>query len=120
MIPEIKNISVITITDEVSLTDFKPSNTDEFEFTLRLLIGPKGMDGEESFDVTVCTPKWLQNNMSRNDVIIAHHYMIMMNFNVFLIQVRIENFVSSCSGKDWNECAMKLSRLGAWEFEDYH
>ena len=119
MKPEIKSISVITINDEVPFRDYIPANLDDFNVTLRLYAGPEGLEGEESFDIIICTPKWLLANNIDNDVIIARHHMIVFKYDYARIRSAIESFLKKCSGKDWNECALKLSRLGFWEFEDY-
>ena len=31
----------------------------EFSLLARMIVGPPGAPGEESFDVTLCTPEWL-------------------------------------------------------------
>jgi hypothetical protein len=36
-----------------------PDDPAEFSFLARMIVGPPGTPGEESFDVTVCSPEWL-------------------------------------------------------------
>ena len=36
-----------------------PAEPASFSFWLRLIVGPKDGPGEESFDLTVCSPEWL-------------------------------------------------------------
>ena len=45
--------------DVVDLATFVPPDTDDFGFLLQLIVGPAGSEGEESFDLVVCTPKWI-------------------------------------------------------------
>jgi hypothetical protein len=45
--------------DIENLETFKPDNHDNFAFLLQLFIGPAELDGEESFDVEVCTPQYI-------------------------------------------------------------
>jgi len=102
-----------------SLPDFKPSDPDSFCFLLQLMVGPEFEDGEESFDIQVCTPKWILENHRREDVIIGRHYLLVMEYNYERIQQIISTFCSTCHGATWEEIAEKLGRLGKWEFEDY-
>ena len=113
---EIKYIHSPDIED---LATYRPIDNESFSFLLQVVAGPEGSDGEESFDITVCTPKWLLENRNNDDIIIARHNIIMFKYDWLKLVERIENFVRGCIGADWNECALKLSRLGYWEFEDY-
>lgn len=86
---------------------------------LRLIVGPKGEDGEESFDVEICTPKWLLSKHNKEDVINGRHKLIVLEYNSDRIQNYINKYVQTCYGNTWKDVAAKLSRLGYWEFEDY-
>jgi len=116
MIPEIKSFHSADIEN---LESYKPEKSDNFGFSLELFIGPKGEADEESFEVTVCTPKWLIFTHNMDDVLIIRHYIIVFTYDFANIKNKIQRFIGRCHGKDWNECALKLSRLGHWEFEDY-
>ena len=45
--------------DISDLRTYRPERPDEFGFLLQVFAGPEGQEGEESFGVVVCTPKWL-------------------------------------------------------------
>jgi len=45
------------------------------------LVGPKDQPGEESFDVEVCTPKFLLNRYGREEVIIGRHFLIVFEYD---------------------------------------
>ena len=113
---ELKRVHSPDIQD---LEQFVPESPDKFGFLLQAMIGPKDMDGEESFDIEVCTPKWLEERYDLEDVVIGRHHLIVREYNYGRLVKAIENFISQCSGKNWNEVAEKVSRLGMWEFEDY-
>jgi hypothetical protein len=83
------------------------------------MIGPAGGDGEESFDIEVCTPKWIEKNLGVNEVLIGVHHLVVREYNYQKIVLAIEKFLLSCSGANWNEVSKKVSRLGFWEFEAY-
>ena len=83
------------------------------------MIGPKGLEGEESFDIQVCTPKWLSEHHEGTDILLGRHHLIMFEYSYERLVDYISAFCSECSGQTWQEVAAKLSRLGRWEFEDY-
>ena len=113
---EIKSIYSLEIDD---LPNYIPSDPEAFSFQLRLIAGPESEPGEESFDIQVCTPKWLLENHRREDIIIGRHYLIVMEYNYERILRFINKFLLRCEGSTWTEVAEKLGRLGFWEFEDY-
>lgn len=98
---------------------FSPKDKSHFSISLRLILGPKGEEGEESFDITVCSPSWISKNLGDNDVFSGRHHLFIKEYDYQKIITFIDNFVSNCTGENWNELGLKLSRLGYWEFEDY-
>ncbi|OLU22201.1 hypothetical protein BVH03_25295 [Pseudomonas sp. PA15(2017)] len=105
--------------DIYDLENYKPESPTSFNFLLQAMIGPAGEDGEESFDIDVCTPKWIEENCEQDVVLIGRHYLIVREYNYKKIDEFIRKFLLSCVGEDWNEVANKVARLGFWEFEDY-
>lgn len=116
MKPELKRLHSPDIDD---LKNFFPSESDDFGFLLQIMVAPEGVDGEESFDVEVCTPKWLEKTHSQAPIISGRHLLIVREYNYHKILNFIKEYLSDCSGKDWLAVAEKISRLGKWEFEDY-
>lgn len=106
--------------DVDDLSTYRPKASDEFCFLLQVIAGPEDLDGEEAFDVVVCTPKWIANNQKRSDLVVGRHYLIVLEYNYERILRFIEDYCSSCEGNSWPEVAERLGRLGKWEFEDYH
>jgi hypothetical protein len=116
MIPEIKELHSPDIYDLIS---YEPFPEDSFCFLVQLIAGPQGQEGEESFDVMICSPKWIMENVKEDEPLIGRHYLIMKKYNFDLLWYTIQSYCKLCEGKIWIECAEKLSRLGKWEFEDY-
>lgn len=112
---EIKTIVSLDIDD---LSNYVPK-TDDFSFLLRVIVGPENSEGEESFDITVCTLQWLQKQLNHIDVMMGRHHLIVKDYDYEKILDAIYRYVESCEGDNWNEVALKLSCLGYWEFEDY-
>ena len=105
--------------DAYNLEKFKPQDPTKFSILIQAMIGPEGKEGEESFDIEVCTPRWLEDAFNEGDVIIGCHYIIVMEYNFQKIDRAIRDYIDMCTGKDWCEIAGKLSCLGKWEFEGY-
>ncbi|MEF2277661.1 immunity 8 family protein [Deinococcus sp. YIM 134068] len=101
------------------LQDYWPETEGNFGFSLRLMIGPEGSDAAESFDVFVCTPDWLKQEHADEKYVWGRHMLIVLEYDAALIKRAVERHVSRCLGTDWSEIARRLSRFGAWEFEDY-
>jgi hypothetical protein len=105
--------------DILELSSYQPEVDDSFGFLLQVLVGPKEGEGEESFDVFVCTPEWLKRNHNRTDLIVGRHYLIIFEYNYDRLLRYLDEYCSRCSGETWQEIAEQLGRLGKWEFEDY-
>jgi hypothetical protein len=44
------------------------SNSAEFAILVQIIASPAGSSGEESFDVTVCSPAWLVGQLVRPEI----------------------------------------------------
>lgn len=105
--------------DIYDLENYRPENAESFAFLLQAMVGPEGKEGEESFDIEVCTPKWLEETYKLDDVIVGRHHLIVREYSYERIVNTIRDFLQLCSGENWSEVAEKVARLGKWEFEDY-
>jgi hypothetical protein len=91
----------------------------EFAILLQIMAGPEGSPGEESFDVTLCTPAWIKNQVEREGVITGRHLLIIADYDYGQVNGYISRYLTTCTGNTWQEVAAKIARLGHWEFEDY-
>jgi hypothetical protein len=115
--PKIKRIYSTDISD---IENFCPENPENFSVHLRLMIGPQDSTGEESFDINICTPNWINENLiSREGMVFGYQMFIVKNYVFSKIKERLDLFCNGCTGSSWGECALKLSRIAFWEFEDY-
>ena len=106
--------------DVPDLSSYEPERDDDFGFLLQILAGPNCGEGEESFDVIVCTPRWLERTHDRADVVPGRHHLIVFEYNYERLIRAIASMCELTEGSSWREVAEKLARLGRWEFEDYH
>jgi hypothetical protein len=104
--------------DVPDLAEWTPS-TDDFAVGVRLLVGPDGEEGEESFDLTVCSAGWLAARVRDEFIWDARHHLAVEHFDYRRLADYLQRRVEACQGSSWDEVSEKLARLGHWEFEDY-
>jgi len=105
--------------DTVDLRSYVPSDPSSFCLLLQIIAGPDDAPGNESFDVILCTPKWLLAEHSVHDVVSGRHMLLVFEYDFERIYSYLKSHVENISGHDWNDVASQLSRIGKWEFEDY-
>ena len=116
MKPRIKGVSSPDVGD---LESYHPDDPENFRFLMQLFIGPDGADGFESFDIVVCTPDWIKQNLGKEEILLGRHHVIVQTYDYKRLMQRIEKYLLHCTGDTWREVAEKVGRLGKWEFEDY-
>lgn len=104
---------------DADLDVYYPDDPENFSLFLQLMIGPEGEDSEESFDILICTPKWILDNKKLEGVVLGRHMMIVFEYDFSIIKSVIFEQCQKCVGFDWQEISTKLSRFAHWEFEDY-
>lgn len=114
---KLKEIYSLELTNP--LEEFWPEDESNFGISVRLMIGPEDGAGSESFDILVCTPDWIKSQYSEEKCVWGRHMLIVLEYDFDLIRRQIEGYIAGCTGEDWLTIARKLSRMGAWEFEDY-
>jgi hypothetical protein len=105
--------------DITDLDAHVPPDPTNFGFLLQVMAGPQGASGEESFDLEVCTPEWIAERLRIDNVLMGRHHLIVADYDWNWISAFITNWVGNCEGETWREVALKVGRLGHWEFEDY-
>lgn len=94
----------------------------EFSLLARMIVGPQDAPGEESLEVTVCTPEWLTVQCRAHDGIYNPHHHVVVTLNDFhrqTLRAWLEAQVRAVEAPTWAEVGERLGRLGYWEFEDY-
>ncbi|MGP3591081.1 immunity 8 family protein [Vagococcus sp. WN89Y] len=109
----LKNIS----NDDHDLDKFYPEDENSFSIRLLLRIGSENSVGADNFDLHVCTPEWLCKHQWLPELM--RHTLLVRKYDLDEITKTITNYIDQCEGSDWMEIAQKLSRVFAWEFEDY-
>ena len=102
-----------------NLESYSPDQPDNFSFLLQAMVGSSDGEGEESFDLVVCTPQWMIERYKSDDVLLGLHKIIVLEYDYRRLRGFIEKFLMRCSGKNWDEVASKVSLLGHWEFDGH-
>jgi hypothetical protein len=96
-----------------------PQDTQKFSVLVRAVVGPRGDEGEESFDINVCTPLWLEEQVEREGFVLGTHRLFVKTYDTAQIKELITKFIERYSGDSWQDVAEKISRIGHWESEEY-
>ena len=113
---------------QLKFLDFEPDPSNlsgdpaEFAFGARMIVGPPDSPGEESFDITVCTPEWLATKCRAQGGLDdpRHHLVVTLDtFDQRTLRTWLDARVRAVEAPTWHEIGERLGRLGYWEFEDY-
>ena len=94
-----------------------PKDPLNFCFLIEAMIGADDSEGEDIFNIEVCTPEWLRSHWSNESILMGR--LIVLEYDLNRIIAYISDYCGRCQGESWNEVAVKLAKLGAWEFEGY-
>lgn len=109
--------SLVTVEHE-PVSTVQPRD-EAFRVSLRALVGPLGLPGEESFDFDVCSPAWLCAKLDSASMMQGRFLLIAHHFDPQRIEDYVRQRIGEASGEDWPEVAGKIARWAHWEFEDY-
>jgi hypothetical protein len=116
MKPQLKRVHSPDVNDVAS---YVPPDPGRFGVLVQLMIGPEGHEGEESFDVVLCTPRWLAEKLEQTEVLDLRHHLLMASWTWASALDYFERFLAEIDAPSWPEVAAIVGRLGRWEFEDY-
>jgi hypothetical protein len=74
---------------------FVPDDFEDFSCTFTLRIGTANEDGEDLFNLTVCSPKWLARAVQQDGFIWGRHDLIVPEYNLMAITAILTKFVGS-------------------------
>jgi hypothetical protein len=101
-------LSVLTIESEPveSLTVADPLDMGEW---LRVMAAPEGSPGEESFDLIVCTPRWLEREVDRRGPIVGRHHLIVREWDPAQIAEVVTQLFESSTAENWTELEFRFN-----------
>jgi len=85
--------------DVYNLEDFTPSDPDDFAFLLQAFFGSDDGPGDESFDIMVSTPRWLEYEVrEHNGILMGRHYLIIDHYNFGRLKRFLVDYAEKCTG----------------------
>ena len=103
----------------VNLEHWEPE-AEEFGFKVVLFIGAEDDAKCDAFDAYVCTPGFFASHMADDQLVSGQYIFFVKNFDYMKFRTCIEEYLRRCEGESWREVAKKVSRIGAWEFDDFN
>ena len=100
------------------LENWSPGD-EPFGIFVQAMIGPSDGPGEESFNLTVCTPEWFAAHKMGNGIVMGSRTLFVSRYDYRMIKAYLERAAQRAEGNSWREIAEGLSWLGEWEFENY-
>ncbi|MEU4218077.1 Imm8 family immunity protein [Actinoplanes sp. NPDC026623] len=90
-----------------------PADPSEFALLARMIVGPPDTPGEESFDVTVCSPEWLAKTCREvGGIYHARHHLVVSveDFDVRVLRAWLTARVREVEADTWSEIGERLGR----------
>lgn len=84
-----------------------------------MYVGPQGEPGEERFQLTVCTPSALADQLRQHPFLIGRHWLFVPELHPAEVAKWLSDRIAVLEAPTWTELAEKIGRIGEWEFEDY-
>jgi hypothetical protein len=104
---------------DIDLETFTPDICDNFGFLLEVFVGFEGENGEECFDMFICTPKWIEQHYSKQTVLVGLHTIMVQEYNFERIKSAIEEMFHT-SGATWKNAIKDLRYYGLSEHDFKH
>lgn len=104
---------------DVDLDSYVPLDLRNVGVLVQIMVGPENVSGEESFDIVVCTPRWLETWVAEDGPLIGRHHLIVDRWDYARIRLYLTTLVEGVDAPSWEELASRLGRFAKWEFEDY-
>ena len=106
------------------IPEFAPEDPSYFAVRLQVFVSDVQDGAPDSFDVTVCSPKWLADNLGQFErqspgaecVVIGHGLWLQEQWDAEAIAKTIRTLVASVAGDDWRDLANWLGRYIPWEY----
>jgi len=105
--------------DIAELESYRPEDGQSFNISITAFIGPADGPGEEMFQFTVCTAEWMHANPPPKGFQFMRSTILLSRWDYSTLERALTDLCAHTSADDWPTLAMRLSRYGHWEYEDY-
>lgn len=104
---------------DCDLETYVPDDPVDVGVLVQIIVGPADGPGDESFDVLVLTPQWLQRWIAEVGPVLGRHHLFVNAFDWPMIKTLLTFAVERETASSWAELGDRIGRIGKWEFEDY-
>lgn len=104
---------------DADLDTFRPADPADFAVLVQAMLAPENSEGEESFDVLVCTPAWLARTAATAGPVVGRHHLVVNAWDRDVVLHALTEEFTAVTADSWADLAARLGRIGKWEFEDY-
>lgn len=102
----------------VDMESYAPADPFNFSLDLELTVSIEGQGiASERFDIEVCTPSWVENDLTSIDCISGSGKLFVRCYSYRAIRMFIDRYVESCKGKTVEDVLRRVGLLGDWESE---
>lgn len=72
-----------------------------------MLIGPQDSPGDETFQITVCTPQAITALLDRDGVVVGHHLLLVSDIDPAKIEAFLHDRLRRLDGNSWGDLARR-------------
>ena len=80
-------------------------------------VGVAGTTGADTFYFSVCTRKWLEEELERKSIVFGHGRIIVETFDWDVVSEAIEGLVRGIEAATWEQAVEKLRLVASWDRE---
>jgi hypothetical protein len=102
-----------------SLGDFEPADPSAFGLFVQAAIGPVDGEGEEVFDLMVCSPVWLAAQPFEKGYRWGRGKLLTLRWDPQIVERAVRDICLRSEGEDWAAIARRLAQVMDWEFSGY-
>lgn len=122
----------MTIGRSRRVDEFMPADPEHFGVDVKVFIGTAGTGTSDSFDILVCSPSWMAEQVTAGDwlrlrrgaprviseaVAVGSGVWLMRRWDSTELKSALHALCAACSpGPDWGSVASRISRVAPWEF----
>jgi Immunity protein 8 len=101
---------------------FVPDDPDCCCLWVMAFIGPDGEPGHDTYQIGVCTPRWLATEAMGRGYAWGRFYLIVPRWDYDLVRRAIDELLAGLEGLDWQSISDRLARYAMSEFDSaaYH
>ena len=102
--------------DHDPLDSYQPEDMNMFHFWVEISVGIEGEEGEDLYQVSICSQKWIEERIKENTFFVGLYTIIMQKYDYDNICQTL-NRLFCIEGKNYEEIFTKLGQIGLSEYQ---